>query len=192
VGIDSDHRTCHRQRGKHVAVVAENRGTWVVGVRPIGHPLQAERAVEAVEVRDPGQEPVGMLAHEVAHRPALEFDDRGRERTLASGARAFASQLTERAVDDGQCLGGRSHELGQRGQQVKRRPATRNLETSAAILQCGQAFACGVGNSRRARCGFRSDQARTGTFAATSGEDFSPDSPSRQQRGYPTLHHFYR
>ena len=81
------------------------------GIRPLGEPLQAQRAVEAVEIGQAGQQPIGMLAHVVAEWSRAELHDGGRERRVTTGARTGAGKLAKHAVDHGQGGGRVIHKL---------------------------------------------------------------------------------
>ena len=128
VGIEPHDDATVRERDERVAFLADDGGARIGGVGPLGHPLQAERAVEAVEIREPGQKPERMLADVETQRPVAEFHDGGRKRRVARGAGAFARELAERAVDYGECRGFKfvaHRKLGWRGEQVCYDPATK-------------------------------------------------------------------
>lgn len=110
IGIEADGGAGRGERHERRAVLADDGGAGVVVAGPLGHPLEPERGVEAVEVGDARQQAVRMLAHVVAHRAVTELHDGGGERRMADGAGAFARQLTEIAVDDGESGSFGSHE----------------------------------------------------------------------------------
>ena len=87
---------------ERVALFADDRGAGIGGIRPLGHPLQSERRVEAVEVRQTRQQPERMFAHVVAKAAVLEFHHGGRKRSMPAGTSAVAGELAKRAVDDGE------------------------------------------------------------------------------------------
>ena len=81
----------------------------VGGVRPFGDPLQTERGIDAVQIRESREQTKGMLANVDTHGAALEFENGRRQRCQKSGGRAFASQAEERAVDHGESKGVSGH-----------------------------------------------------------------------------------
>ncbi len=106
-GLDANPGTARGHGGEDFAIKIGDGSARVVGERPLGQPLEAEFAVEAVEIGDTGQEAVGMLANVVAALAAAEFDDRGGQRGVGGGVGPLAGELAKRSVDDGDGLGRR-------------------------------------------------------------------------------------
>ena len=78
-------------------------------IRPFGDPLQTERGIDAVQIRDSREQTEGMLANVDAHRAALELEDGSRQWRQKPGRRAFAGEAEERAVNHGESKGESGH-----------------------------------------------------------------------------------
>lgn len=100
-----------RNRHEDAIDLVEDAGTRIIGSRPLSDPLQAVRAVEAVEIRDPGQQAKRMLPHVGAQRPAAKLDDGGRDGFVPDRAATGTAELAERTVDHGESVGRGNHRL---------------------------------------------------------------------------------
>lgn len=109
VRFKSDDATRDRHRRQHTVVFADDRGTRIRVVGPFGHPLEPECGVQAVEIRNPGQQSVRMLTNEIAQGALPEFHDGGGEWNMSARASAFTRKLAEGTVDDGESGGFGSH-----------------------------------------------------------------------------------
>lgn len=108
--IEPHDRSARRERDQRGAFIPDDFHARIRRIGPFGHPLEAERRIEAVKIRQSRQKPERVLAHIVAQRAVAKLDDCSRERRMTTGARAFTRQLAESAVNYGQGRGFGSHE----------------------------------------------------------------------------------
>lgn len=123
--LQADERARRRFDEQRVVARLDDFDARIRRIVPLGHPLQAHARIDAVKIRQAGEQPVGMLTDVHAQRSRPELDDGGGERGVPESARAFAGELTKSAVDNGKSGRLVSHGRGRRGQQFGKPSATK-------------------------------------------------------------------
>jgi hypothetical protein len=98
--VQADDGSATGSRDQDGSVFGDNGSTRVGGIWPIGHPLEAEGAVEAVKIGNTRKQSKRVLAYVDAQRPVAKFNDCGGEGSVPGGLRAAPGELAEMTFDD--------------------------------------------------------------------------------------------